>query len=289
MNAIDLIAITGATGDVGGKVARRLSERGLPLRLVVRDPTRAPDLPGSRVAVADYADRDSMLTALDGVGTLFLVSAREAVDRLDHHRQAVEAAAASGVGKIVYLSFLGASPDATFVLARQHFHTEEMIKETGASYVFLRDAMYLDYVPFLVGRDGVLRGPGGQGRAGFVSRDDVAEAAAAAVASSGYDGTTFDITGPESISLEEAAARLAGFLGRPITYQAETEEEAYASRAVYGAPDWEVEGWVTSYLAIAKGEMDVVSDSVARLTGHEPANLEACLSAHPEGYQHLLE
>jgi uncharacterized protein YbjT (DUF2867 family) len=284
-----LIAVTGATGDVGGKVARRLSELGVPIRLVVRDPARAPDLPGSRVAVADYADRDAMLTALEGVGTLLLVSAREALDRLDHHREAVRAAADSGVGKIVYLSFLGAHPEATFVLARQHFHTEQMIKETGASYVFLRDAMYLDYVPFLVGRDGVLRGPGGQGRAGFVSRDDVARAAAAALASSEHDGTTFDITGPESMSLQEAADRLARFIGRPITYQPETEEEAYASRAVYGAPHWEVEGWVTSYLAIARGEMDVVSDAVARLTGRQPANLEASLAAHPGSYQHLLD
>ena len=286
--APDLIAVTGATGAVGSRVARRLSQRGLPVRLVVRDPARAPDLPGARVARASYSDRESMLSALDAVGTLFLVSAHEAVDRLEQHKQAVEAAAAAGVRKIVYLSFLGASPEATFVLARQHYHTEQYIKETGANYVFLRDALYTDYVPLFVGSDGVIRGPAGNGKAGFVTRDDVAEAAAAVLASSGHDGSTFDMTGTESIDLNGAADRLSRFIGRPISYHPETEEEAYSSRAVFGAPHWEVEGWVTSYQAIANGEMDVVSDSVPRLTGHEAMDLEDFLKAHPESYQHLL-
>ena len=285
----DLIGITGASGAVGGQVARRLSGRGLPLRLVVRDPARAPALPGAQVAIASYADRESMLSAFAGIGTLFMVSAHEAIDRLDQHKQAVETAAAAGVRKIVYLSFLGARPDATFVLARQHHHTEQHIKETGANFVFLRDALYTDYVPHLVGSDGVIRGPAGKGKTGFVTRDDVAEVAAAVLASSGHDGEAFELTGPESIDFDEAAERLGRFIGRPISYHSETEVEAFASRAAYGAPDWEVEGWVTSYLAIGNGEMDVVSDAVPRLTGHEATNLEAFLKAHPESYQHLLQ
>jgi NAD(P)H dehydrogenase (quinone) len=229
-----------------------------------------------------------MVNAFTGVGTLFLVSAHEAIDRLNQHKQAVEAAAAAGVRKIVYLSFLGARPDATFVLARQHYHTEQHIKETGAGFVFLRDALYTDYLPHLVGNDGVIRGPAGNGKTGFVTRDDVAEVAAAVLASSGHDGEALELTGPESIGLDEAAGRLERFIGRPITYHPETEAEAYMSRAAYGAPDWEVEGWVTSYLAIGNGEMDVVSDAVPRLTGHEATSLEAFLKSHPESYQHLL-
>ena len=287
--AADLIGITGASGAVGGRVAVRLSNRGLPLRMVVRDPARAPALPGAQVAIASYSDRVSMVNAFTGLGTLFLVSAHEAIDRLDQHKQAVEAASEAGVRKIVYLSFLGARPDATFVLARQHHHTEQHIKETGAHFVFLRDALYTDYVPLLVGSDGVIRGPAGNGKSGFVTRDDVAEVAAAVLASSGHDGAAFDLTGPESIDLHETADRLGRFIGRPITYHPETEAEAYASRAIYGAPDWEVEGWVTSYMAIGNGEMDVVSDAVPRLTGHEATNLESFLKAHPESYQHLLQ
>ena len=69
----------------------------------------------------------------------------------------------------------------------------------------------------------------------------------------------------------------------------ETLEEARASRAPTGAPDWEIDGWVTSYLAIATGEMDVLSDTVPRLTGHEAQTLEEFLERHPESYAHLVE
>jgi len=67
--------------------------------------------------------------------------------------------------------------------------------------------------------------------------------------------------------------------GRPVRYEAETLEQAYASRAGYGAPQWEVDGWVTSYSAIAAGELDVVTDHVERLTGHAPISLAEYLSA----------
>ena len=84
------------------------------------------------------------------------------------------------------------------------------------------------------------------------------------------------------------AEELSRVTRRTITYHAETLEKAYASRASYGAPEFEVEGWVTSYVAIATGEMNVVSDTVYKLTGHEPMTLTDFLRRHPESYQHLL-
>ena len=72
------------------------------------------------------------------------------------------------------------------------------------------------------------------------------------------------------------------------TYHAETLEEAYASRASYGAPEWEVGGWVTSYAAIVAGEMNVVSETVSELTGRAPMTLADFLRRYPESYQHLL-
>ncbi|MGH8926749.1 MAG: SDR family oxidoreductase [Acidimicrobiia bacterium] len=284
----ELIGITGATGAVGGKVARHLTERGFDLRLLVRDPGRAPQLSGAELAICAYDDEAAMTRAFLGIDTLFLISAHEAEDRLEQHRRAVAAAAVAEVQKIVYLSFLAAAPEATFVLARQHYHTEEFIQGTGARFVFLRDSLYTDVVPFLVGADGVIRGPANYGRVAWVTRDDVARAAATVLTSADYDGSTFDLTGPESIDLSETATRLGQFIGRPITYHPETIEEAYVSRAVYNAPDWEVEGWVTSYAAIATGEMDVVTEAVKHLTGRDAMNLEQFLTAHPEGYEHLL-
>ena len=288
MTAGDLFGITGATGAIGGKVASRLAESGRGQRLIVRGRSRAPDLPGAETAEAAYADPQAMRRALDGVETFFMVSASEARDRVRQHTAAIDAAVAAGVERIVYLSFLCAAPDATFTFARDHWHTEEHVRATGLRHTFLRDNMYLDFLPGLAGSDGVIRGPAGDGRVAAVARDDIAEVAVAVLLGEGHDGRTYNVTGSEAITLHQVAEELSLVTGRNITYHTETLEEAYASRASYGAPEFEVEGWVTTYTAIAAGEMNVVSDTVYRLTGDEPMTLADFLRRQPESYQHLL-
>ena len=281
-------AVSGASGGVGGRVAARLASLGHPQRLIVRDEGRAPELPGAEVARASYEDPEAMRRALDGVGTFFMVSASEAINRVRQHVAAVDAAVAAGVERIVYLSFINAAPAATFTFARDHWHTEEHVRAVGLRHTFLRDNMYLDYIPALAGTDGVIRGPAGDGRIGAVARDDIADVAVAVLLGEGHDGRTYNVTGPETITLQQAAEELSRVTGRDVTYREETLDEAYASRASYGAPDFEVEGWVTSYAAIANGELDVLSDTVASLAGHAPMTLADFLSRHPESWGHLF-
>lgn len=282
-----LLAVTGVSGGIGSRVAHRLSHEGCNLRLIARDPAKVDDFPREQVVAADYDDEGSMQEALADVVNMLFVSGREHPDRLSQHEKVVAAAASAGVRKIAYTSFLGAGPEATFTLARQHYQTERFIRSSGAEYVFLRDSLYTDYIPHLVGADGVIRGPAGSGRVSFVTRDDIADAAAAVMTTDVFDGQTFDITGPEAITLSNAAAVLSEFAGREISYVPETIEEAYASRAHYGAPDWEVEGWVTSYQAIANEEMETVSNSVATLAFHSPLSVREFLAANPASYAHL--
>ena len=205
MSTGGLIGVTGATGGLGGRVARRLAGRGVAQRLVVREAARAPELDGAEVAVATYGDAEAMRRALDGVATLLLVSASEDPDRVRLHTTAVDAAVAAGVERVVYTSFFGAAPDCTFTFGRDHWYAEE----------------------------------------------------------------------------------LSRFAGRPITYQEETIEEAYASRASYGAPDWDVDGWVSTYTAIANGDLERVSGDLAALAGHPPMRLAEFLRDHPDSYRHL--
>jgi NAD(P)H dehydrogenase (quinone) len=283
------LAITGSTGGLGGRVARRLAEREVHQRLVVRDPHRAPRLPRAEVAVADYGDRDAMLAALAGVDTLLLVSASETEDRVQRHLAAVEAASTAGVRRVVYVSFLGAGPEATFTLARHHWQTEEAVRSTGLPATFLRDGLYQDVLPYWVGPDLALRGPAADGRISAVARDDIADAAVAVLLdeSDRHDGRTYELTGPAALSLDEIATILARHSGRSVTYHTQTIEEAYASRAHYGAPDWMVEGWVSTYAAAAAGELDVVTDDVRVLTGHSPLSLDEFLDRNPEAVEFM--
>jgi uncharacterized protein YbjT (DUF2867 family) len=201
---------------------------------------------------------------------------------------AVDAAVAAGVKRIVYSSFVGAAPDATFTFARDHWHTEEHIRSTGLDFTFLRGNVYMDVLPWIVGTDGFIRGPAGDGHVVAVARDDMADVAVSVLLGEDHSGVTYDVSGPERLTLHRVAELFSRATGRDITYYAETIEEAYEARAGYGAPDWEVEGWVTSLAGVAAGEMDVVSGTVGELTGHPPMGLAEFLRRHPESYRHLV-
>jgi uncharacterized protein YbjT (DUF2867 family) len=287
------IAVTGATGAVGSRVAARLAARGVRQRLVVRDLARVPAIAGieaEQMGPRGYRDQAALTEVLAGCSTVFLVSGREAEDRVVEHAHAVRAAVDAGAQRIVYTSFLGADRDATFTFAQDHAATEQLIRETGLAWTFLRNSQYLDYLPLLVGEDGVIRGPAGEGRCAWVARDDVADAAAAVLADADagtHDGQTYDLTGPEAHTLAWAAEQLSAAAGREIRFRDEGVQAAYESRAHLDRPDFEVDGWVTSYVAIGTGEMNVVSDAVPSLTGHRAQDLPGWLEANPEAWAHL--
>lgn len=273
-------AVTGASGRLGGRIARRLAAAGIPQTLLARTPERAPDLPGATVVRGAYDDHDAVVRGLRGVDRVLMVSASESADRLRQHHAFIDAAAEAGVGHLVYISFFGAAPDATFTLARDHWHTEQHIRASGLNHTFLRDNLYADFMPGLVGDDGVIRGPAGTGRAAVVAQDDIAEAAASVLTHADeHAGATYDLTGPQALGLADMAAVLSEATGRTITYHPETVEEAYHSRAGYGAPDWQLDAWVSTYTAIAAGELDGVTDAIHRLTGHPPTSLAEVVRA----------
>ncbi|MDQ7903125.1 SDR family oxidoreductase [Phytohabitans sp. ZYX-F-186] len=278
------LAVTGATGRLGRRVAERLSASGTPQRLVVRDPERAPSLPGAEVVRAEYADGAAAQRALAGVTTLFMVSGAEEPGRVETHRTFVDAAVAAGVRHVVYTSFFGAAPDATFTLARDHWATEQHIAASGLDATILRDNLYIDFFPLMVGDDGVLRGPAGEGRVAAVTQDDIADAAVAVLREPAeHVNARYDLTGPAALTLREVAATITEVTGRQVSYQDESLNEAYASRAAYGAPAWQVDAWVSTYTAIAAGELDGVTTAVATLTGHPATSLAEHLSALPAG------
>jgi len=269
------LALTGSTGQLGRLVADQLAD--LAPILLVRDPSRAPSIPGSEVRTMAYDER--ALDALPGVDTLFMVSAAEAFDRRSQHRAFIEAAAQVGVRHIVYTSFSGASPEADFTLGRDHADAEAAIRASGMAFTLLRDNFYLDVLPLFADEAGVIRGPAGSGRVAAVARVDVADAAAVVLRDpDAHAGASYDLSGPEALTLDEVAARAGAVLGRSLSFHDETLDEAYESRASYGAEQWQLDAWVSTYTAIANGEVARVSGEVERLTGHPARSLEQALT-----------
>lgn len=262
-----VLALTGSTGTVGGMVARGLDAAGIPTRLLVRDPARAPQLQHAEVVQAEYGG-DACRAALTGVDTVLFVSAHEAEDRVDVHRAFVRAAAEAGVRQVVYTSFVGAGDGAGFLLARDHGATEQAIRDSGMAFTFLRDNFYAEAITHFAGDDGVIRGPAGVGRVAAVSQWDVATAAVVVLTDpAAHADTAYDLTGPEAITLDEAARILTDVTGRPHRFVDETPDEARASRATYHAPDWLMDAWISTYTAIRDGELQHVSDDLPRLLG----------------------
>lgn len=181
---------------------------------------------------------------------------------------------------LVYTSFVGASADSTFTLGRDHSATEQMITDAGLTATVLRDSFYAEVLPWFADDDGVIRGPAGDGRVAAVSQHDVAAVAATVLADpEAHAGRTYDLTGPEALTLTEVTQRLGVLTGRAHTFLDETEDEARASRAPLGAPDWQLDAWVSTYTAIRDGELEHVSDDVERLLGRPATRFEDAVAA----------
>ncbi|MEP6797470.1 MAG: SDR family oxidoreductase [Lapillicoccus sp.] len=276
------IALTGATGHLGGRVAQLLGSE--LSRLVVRDPARltSAQVTGREVVVASYDDHDAAVMALRGVDVLFMVSAAESPTRRDEHRIFIAAAAEAGVRHLVYTSFAGASPDAAFTLGRDHADAEAAILDTGMQFTLLRDNFYSDFLPMFAGEEGVIRGPAGDGRVAAVARADVADVAATVLQEpSAHVGATYTLTGPEAVTLAEAATRMTTLLEKRFSFHNETLDEAYASRRAFTHEQWQLDAWVSTYTSIRDGEVEAVSPDVERLTGHAARTLEDAL--RPQG------
>lgn len=273
-----MILITGASGHIGSRVAQLLKMENASIRLMGRDVTKLPALKGAEVIRADYADSASLERAFDGIDVAFIVSGYEKPEkRAELHINAIANASKMGVKKLVYLSFQGASPDSKFPMSRDHFLTEEFLRKSGVPFTALRDSFYMDLIPEMFNKDGIMKGPAGNGKVAWVAREDVARAVTAELLNREANNMCFDITGPESISLTETAFRLSALLGKTLRYQEETINEAEEWRKVLGAPQWEVDTWVGSYLAIANNEVGKVSNNVKMITGRNPLTIEEYL------------
>lgn len=316
-----MIAITGSTGYVGKRVAAGLAQLSLHQRLIVRDPKRAPNLPNAQIVqTASFGHTGEMKQALRGVQKLFLVSAHDrmeiarqsaikkipppAYDRVQQHINAVDAAAAAGVEHIVYLSFLNASSHSTFILARDHFETETHIRRIGIEFTFLRMNLFTDFVPVFVSHDDAIRGPAGNGRVSWVTRDDLARVIVAVLSGRDHQGKTYDVTGPEALTMAETAKQLSLVTGGYIRYEQQPPDEARSLRTAsgmdkyeairrkltgVGLSDDEVDIWVSHYAQIAANELGIVSDTVSELTGRRAQTLSEYLKLHPESYRHLRQ
>src|SRR3984885_9715059 len=278
----DLILVTGAIGKIGSCIAGHLERLGRKVRLLARDPNRLSDFPAADNVKGDYGDVESLDQAFTGVLSAFIVSGyAEPGKRTKLHRNAFDAAQRAGVRYLIYLSTLGASPESRFPMSRDHYESEQFLKATGIPHTILQDSFYSELAVQMFNDEGVMKGPGGQGKVSWVGREEIAEAAANLLARDKPLLGTFQMTGPSALSLSETAALLSLLKQRTLRYEDEPVDAAKAWRSKLGVPAWEVDTWVGSYEAIAAGEFETVDPALATILGRSASDLETYLAARP--------
>ena len=273
-----MIGITGVTGKLGAYVAQIIDQAGLSSIHLARTPERATVYESAELRQSHYANSPQVVESLKGIETLLFVSARESENRVQEHKDFLDAAKTAGVQHIIYTSFYGASEGATFTLSRDHAKTEAYIKELGFTYTFLRDNFYLDFFKSLVFEYDEIRGPAGLGKVSAVARKDTSAVAAAILQEPDkWANQTLNLTGPEDLSMAEIVALVNEVTGSQAVYVDETVEEAYESRKVWPAEQWEYNSWVSTYTAIKAGEQAGVSTDVERVLGRPALSLRDIL------------
>jgi NAD(P)H dehydrogenase (quinone) len=281
-----VILVTGATGRVGHKVAAILAGTGTRLRLMTRDPAKAEKFPRSEIVQGDFENVASLDAAFEGVRTALVISGSGAPGkRAELHRNAFEAALRARTDHVVYLSLMGASLDSKYPYSRDHYVSEQYLADTGLPHTVLRDAFYFGTVADTFDSDGVIRGPAGEGRGAFVSRQCVARTAAAILlqtfAGSRSPGGCYEVTGPEALTLGEVAQRLSPIAGHPLRYEPESAESMRKRLRGAGVEESKIELQVGWFEAIGAGELARPTDTVRRFTGTMPRKLESGFTTAP--------
>ena len=268
------IAVIGVTGNLGGIVSRLCKKNGIEVRNLARNVEKAEKLGFSNVFKSSYDKSEDTVKSLKGIEVLFMVSGSENPNRVQQHKDLIDAAKVAGISHIIYLSFYNASKNSIFTLGRDHYATEEYIKENGFKYTFLRDNFYVDFFVDLCREYGEIKGPAGNGKVSAVVRSDVSEVVAKILENPGKcENQTLNMTGPEELSMDEIVKTVSKYFGKEIKYIEETVEEAYESRKIWKAEQWEYDSWVSTYTAIAENEQSGISNDIEKVLGRKATSL----------------
>jgi uncharacterized protein YbjT (DUF2867 family) len=277
-----LILVTGATGLNGGLVIRRLAEKGIPVRALVREPdtrnaTKADtlrSLPGVTVVAGDLADPASLAQALDGVDKAVLISSSDAA-MADAQSAFVDAAKVASVEHIVKLSGIMPELHSEFRFARMHGQIEKHLEESGIAFTHLRAGefmqAYFRQIPNIVARGAILL-PMEDARIASIDANDVAIVTVDILTSPGHEGKIYPLTGPEALTMTEVAERLTTATGVPIRYMNVAPEDAKAAQRAAGFPDYLVDGLGELFAERRHGKESTVSTVIPDIFGWQPTS-----------------
>lgn len=281
-----MIAVTGATGHLGRLVVDALLERDVaPSELVaaVRSPEKAADLAdlGVKVRQADYTKPDTLASAFEGIDRLLLISSSEIGERAAHHRNVVEAARDASIDFLAYTSILHADTNP-MQLAAEHKASEEMIRDSGIPFAFLRNSWYIENYTEQLDQAlerGAFIGCSDEGRISGATRADYAAAAAAVLVGEGHEGAIYELGGDEAFTMDELAAEVTRQSGTDVVYRDLPAEAYVQALKEAGLPEPYAAALADSDERIADGHLYTESEDLHRLIGRPTTPLADAVAA----------
>ena len=273
-----MILLTGATGRVGRAAASALLNAGLSFRVLVRDPAKLT-LTDSRIEVVtgDLGEAQSVQRALEGIERALIVMGNHP-DQAVIERQFATLAREAGVAHVVKISSMEASADASAVLPRNHYETEQHIAASGMDWTFLRPNFYMQNMLMYaesIKSTGSFALPLGAAVTAMVDTQDVGDVAAAVLSGDGHAGQIYELTGPDLMTFHDVARRLGGVIGQSVCYREQAPEEFRATLERFISSRWQLDAVCELFAEIAAGSLAYRTETVRDLLGRAPTTIES--------------
>lgn len=280
-----MILITGATGNLGSSVVQHLSKKISKdqFTILARDENKASRFKeqGIEVRIADFNQLETLNQAFSGIEKLLLISTMES-NRYEQHKNVVDAAKKAGVKHIIYTGLAIQNIETSDVrdLMISHFQTEDYIKQSGLDYTLVRNTMYADAIPIIVGESVFEQGiflPGGDGKVPYALRDEMGEGLAHLLSQDGHINKTYNFTGSHEYSYADIAQELSLITGKKINYTDADENKFEALLKHFQMPEFLIYLTKGTVLDIKKHQYEINSQDLENILGRKTLDLNSTL------------
>ena len=276
-----MILVTGASGSVGREVVRAVLKTGKEFRAMFRSKEEAAKAPrGVKTVIADFSNAEILASALQGVESVFMVCS-PVQELVQLEGNVIDTSKKAGVKRIVQNSALGAGDyDKSF--PSWHRKVEDKIKASGMEFVILRPNGFMQntitYLAPSIRAQGAFYDAMGNARTSLVDVRDVAAVAAIALTTDGHSGKIYELNGPEALTQDEVAEKIAQKSGRPVSHVNIPREAHQKAMLDLGMPEWQVKALVELQDYYVSGRAATVEGLIDKLLGRPARTMDQFLT-----------
>ncbi len=277
-----MILLTGATGKTGSATAKALNERGIKFRALIRNEEKREEIEslGGEVVIGSIENKEAVdQSMVDIEAALILLPNSE--NQLSLEKQLVDSAKQAGANRVVKMSSIEATPDATSPIPKLHLESEEYIKQSGLSWTMIKPNFYMQNLLASAGTikdQGKIFLPMGEGKTGMIDTTDVGKVLAKVLSEDGHESMNHEITGPEILSFYEVAEIFSQGLGKQVDY-VDVPLGAYKETlGQFLTNQWHLDAVIDLFKGIADGGIEEKTDTYSELMGESPKSLSEFIS-----------